>query len=99
MGVLTKKIQIILFHLRYGLVFYSDYLLQISFKVRYNLFRIILPTDSHPFWKIEIQRPRPSENIPDANNEKGIYSHADICFCRCLTAGGRQNPPPFGRRG
>jgi len=48
MGVLTKKIQIILFLMRYGLVFYSDYLLQISFKVRYNLFRIILPTDSHP---------------------------------------------------
>jgi hypothetical protein len=28
--------------MRYGLVFYSDYLLQIRFKVRYILFRIIL---------------------------------------------------------
>jgi len=32
----------------YGLVFCTDYPLQISFKVRNNLFRIILPTESHP---------------------------------------------------
>ena len=35
----------------YGLVFCADYLLQMFFKVRNNLFRIILPTDRHPIGK------------------------------------------------
>jgi hypothetical protein len=52
----------------YGLVFCVDYHLQMFFEVRNNLFRIILPTDSHPFQSI-IYSLHSTKNAPE-NGQK-----------------------------
>ena len=52
--VLPTNSGLFLFHMCYGLVFCADYLLQMFFKVRNNLFRIILPTDRHPMLRVQL---------------------------------------------
>ena len=49
MVVVTNRLCIIFIPHAYGLVFCTDYLVRMFFKVRNNLFGIILPTDSHTF--------------------------------------------------